>query len=81
MEVILRVFVRARKFISKIIIFQIHTINLVGNMSKDSIAARLDYANKTLPKILDSAEKPLTVSNKTTNLSFKTSVYFFFFIN
>lgn len=38
-------------------------MNLVGNMSKDSIAARLAYANEILPTILDSAENPLTVSH------------------
>lgn len=30
-------------------------------MSKNSLAERLAYANKMMPKILDSAEKPLTV--------------------
>lgn len=39
---------------------KIHTVNLFGTMSKDSIAARLAYANEILPKILDSAENPLT---------------------
>lgn len=41
---------------------QLHTINLIGEMGRQSLAARLAYANEMMPKILDSAEKPLTVS-------------------
>ncbi|KAK3917409.1 DNA-directed RNA polymerase, mitochondrial [Frankliniella fusca] len=39
---------------------KLHTINLIGKMNKDSLAARLAYANEVMPKILDSAERPLT---------------------
>ncbi|XP_034243849.1 DNA-directed RNA polymerase, mitochondrial [Thrips palmi] len=39
---------------------KLHTINLVGEMSRESLDARLAYANEVMPKILDSAERPLT---------------------
>lgn len=39
---------------------KLHAINLIGNMNKDSLVARLAYADEVMPKILDSAEKPLT---------------------
>jgi hypothetical protein len=40
---------------------QLHVINLAGHMSKESLSRRLAHANEVLPKIMDSAEKPLAV--------------------
>lgn len=39
---------------------KLHTINLIGEMSRQSLKARLAHANEMLPKILDSAERPLS---------------------
>uniref|UniRef100_A0A6M2DMP6 DNA-directed RNA polymerase n=1 Tax=Xenopsylla cheopis TaxID=163159 RepID=A0A6M2DMP6_XENCH len=39
---------------------KIHCINLTGLLKHDSINKRLNYANKILDDILDSADKPLT---------------------
>lgn len=40
---------------------KIHIINLTGLKKRDSNDERLRYSNEVLPKILDSAENPLTV--------------------
>ena len=40
---------------------KIHLINLTGLKKKCSNAERLEYANVLMPKILDSADKPLEV--------------------
>lgn len=42
---------------------KIHTINLTGFKKRESVQTKLDYANEILDKIIDSAEKPLTVRN------------------
>lgn len=47
----------------EITFLQLHLINLTGLMSKQSLAARVSLADEIMPKILDSAEKPLTVNN------------------
>lgn len=41
---------------------KLHAINLTGLKKKESVNARLNYANEILDDILDSAENPLTVS-------------------
>lgn len=39
---------------------KLHLINLTGTMKKSSLQDRLLHANKILPEIIDSAEKPFT---------------------
>lgn len=38
---------------------KLHCINLTGTMKRESVAARLDYADSIMPKILQSATSPL----------------------
>lgn len=38
---------------------KLHCINLTGSMKRESIAARLEYADSIMPKILQSATSPL----------------------
>ncbi|XP_054268813.1 DNA-directed RNA polymerase, mitochondrial-like isoform X1 [Macrosteles quadrilineatus] len=41
---------------------KIHLVNLLGTKKRESIQARLEYAETLMPEILDSADKPLTGS-------------------
>lgn len=43
---------------------KIHLVNLTGLKKRDSLRERLQYANRIMDDILDSADKPLTVTMK-----------------
>lgn len=59
---------------------KLHVINLTGLKKKESISERLKYADEIMDEIIDSAEKPLTVSvllkKKLKNLVAVITIYF-----
>lgn len=55
------------------ILFQIHCINLTGLKKRNSVKERLEYAEKILPDIIDSAKNPLKVCNNIKKIIFLDS--------
>lgn len=47
---------------------KLHCINLVGILKKESNFARVAYADEILPKILESANNPLSGNYNTDNI-------------